>query len=64
MFVGIGEVKKRVCVCFLAAVWLPKLKKGKKTLATSEVSKGLKKKKEISALSPSSSSHYITNTKH
>ena len=37
---------------------LAKSKKKEKTL----VSKGLKKK-EISALSPSSSSHYITNTK-
>lgn len=63
MFVGIDEVKKHVCV-FSGGCLASEAQNGKKTLATSEVSKGLKKKKEISALSPSSSSHYITNTKH
>ena len=47
MFVGIDEVKKRVCVCFLAAVWLQRAqKKEKKTLATS-LKRSQKKKRDF-----------------
>jgi len=51
VFVGIDEVKKHVCV-FSGGCLASEAQNGKKTLATSEVSKGLKKKKRDFCIVP------------